>query len=87
MHNGSRPHTFFKIVAVNSAYKNLPFYHYSFIKKTFFIKLTRPIVRGTPCRSFEEKYSKKKLVGENNGQLRFVRHHVWRTQARLDQFL
>ena len=23
--------------------------------------------------------------GENNGQLRFVRHHVWRTQARLDQ--
>ena len=28
---------------------------------------------------------KKKKVGENNGQLRFVRHHVWRTQARLDQ--
>ena len=27
----------------------------------------------------------KKKVGENNGQLRFVRHHVWRTQARLDQ--
>ena len=26
-----------------------------------------------------------KKVGENNGQLRFVRHHVWRTQARLDQ--
>ena len=24
-------------------------------------------------------------VGENNGQLRFVRHHGWRTQARLDQ--
>ena len=27
------------------------------------------------------------LVGENNGQLRFIRHHVWRTQARLDQKL
>ena len=25
-------------------------------------------------------------VGENNGQLRFIRHHGWRTQARLDQF-
>ena len=24
-------------------------------------------------------------IGENNGQLRFVRHHMWRTQARLDQ--
>ena len=26
-------------------------------------------------------------VGENNGQLPFVRHHVWRTQAHLDQLL
>ena len=26
-----------------------------------------------------------KKVGENNGQLRFVRHLVWRMQARLDQ--
>ena len=26
-----------------------------------------------------------KLVGENNGQLRFVRYHGWRTQARLNQ--
>ena len=25
-------------------------------------------------------------VGENNGPLRFVRRHGWRTQARLDQF-
>ena len=33
----------------------------------------------------EKKKKKKKKVGENNGQLRFVRHHVWRTQARLDQ--
>ena len=31
-----------KIAVLNSAYKNLPFYHYWFIKKTFFIKLTRP---------------------------------------------
>ena len=30
---------------------------------------------------------KKEKVDENNGQLRFVRHHVWRTQARLDQLL
>ena len=28
-----------------------------------------------------------KKVGENNGQLRFVRHHVRGTQARLDQQL
>ena len=27
----------------------------------------------------------EKKVGENNVQLRFVRHHVWRTQARLNQ--
>ena len=47
------------------------------------------------CRKKEEeekkeekrrRRKKKKKVGENNGQLRFVRHHVWRTQARLDQF-
>ena len=31
------------------------------------------------------KYWGKQKVGENNGQLRFVRHHGWRTQARLDQ--
>ena len=31
------------------------------------------------------KRKKKKKVGENNGQLRFIRHHGWRTQARLDQ--
>ena len=42
MHNGSRPLSFFKIDALNSAYKNLPFYHYCFIKKTFFRKLTCP---------------------------------------------
>ena len=30
---------------------------------------------------------KEKKVGENNGQLRFVRHHRWRTQAHLDQKL
>ena len=29
---------------------------------------------------------KKEKVGENNVQLRFVSHHGWRTQARLDQF-
>ena len=29
---------------------------------------------------------KEKKVGENNGQLRFVRHHRQRTQARLDQY-
>ena len=30
---------------------------------------------------------KKKKEGENNGQLCFVRHHKWRTQARLDQLI
>ena len=29
----------------------------------------------------ERKRKKKKKVGENNGQLRFVRQHGWRTQA------
>ena len=33
----------------------------------------------------KKEKKKKKKVGENNGQLRFVRHHGWRTQARLDQ--
>ena len=36
-------------------------------------------------RRRRKKERKKKKVGENNGQVRFVRHHVWRTQARLDQ--
>ena len=35
--------------------------------------------------SFPEVGQKKKKVGENNGQLRFVRHHGWRMKARLDQ--
>ena len=38
-------------------------------------------------RRRRKRKKKKKKVGENNGQLRFVRHHVWRTQARLDQHL
>ena len=38
---------------------------------------------GSKVEGGERK--KKKKVGENNGQLRFVRHHLWRTQARLDQ--
>ena len=33
----------------------------------------------------QKKERKKKKVGENNGQLRFVLHHGWRTQAHLDQ--
>ena len=33
------------------------------------------------------KREKKKKVGENNGQLHFIRHHGWRTQTRLDQFI
>ena len=33
----------------------------------------------------KKKEEKKKKVGENNGQLRFVRHHGWRTQAFPDQ--
>ena len=37
------------------------------------------------CRKNSRKSAFVK-VGENNGQLRFVRHHVWRTQARLDQW-
>jgi len=32
-----------------------------------------------------KRKKKKKKVGENNDQLRFVRHQEWRTQARLDQ--
>ena len=41
---------------------------------------------GWKVEGGEEKRKKKKKVDENNGQLRFVRRHVWRTQARLDQF-
>ena len=36
-------------------------------------------------RRRKRRKKKKKKVGENNGQLPFVRHHGWRTQARLDQ--
>ena len=43
---------------------------------------------GEKQKAWEKKEKeRKKKVGENNGQLRFVRHHVWRTQARLDQKL
>ena len=33
----------------------------------------------------QKALKEKRKVGENNGQLRFVRQHGWRTQARLDQ--
>ena len=33
----------------------------------------------------KRKEKKKEKVVENNGQLRFLRHHGWCTQARLDQ--
>jgi len=33
----------------------------------------------------KRKKERKKKEGENNGRLRFVRHHGWRMQARLDQ--
>ena len=36
-------------------------------------------------RKRKKKKRRGKKVGENNGQLRFVQHHGWRTQARLDQ--
>ena len=36
-------------------------------------------------KSRRRRRKERKKVGENNGQLRFVRHHGWRTQARLDQ--
>ena len=44
---------------------------------------------ATTCGARKHAWTKRrrKKVGENNGQLRFVRHHVWRTQARLDQYL
>ena len=42
---------------------------------------------GSKAEGVGEKRRKKKKVDENNGQLCFVRHHGWRTQARLDQFI
>ena len=38
---------------------------------------------ATTCGA--RKHARTQKVGENNGQLRFVRHQVWRRQARLDQ--
>ena len=32
----------------------------------------------------ERRKKRERKIGETNGQLRFVRNHVWRTQARLD---
>ena len=43
--------------------------------RMIFLKIVTTLVNG----------EKEKNVGENNGKLRFVRHHVWHTQARLDQ--
>ena len=40
---------------------------------------------ATTCGARKHAWTKK--VGENNGQLRLVRHHGWRTQARMDQKL
>ena len=40
---------------------------------------------ATTCGARKHAWTKK--VGENNGQLCFVRHHEWRTQARLYQKL
>ena len=40
-----------------------------------------PEVGESRRRRKKEKKEKKKKVGENNGQLRFVHHHGWRTQA------
>ena len=35
---------------------------------------------GSKAEGVGKKEKKKKKVGENNRQLRFVRHHGWRTQ-------
>ena len=40
---------------------------------------------GWKAEGVQKEEKKKKKVGENNCQLRFVRHHEWRTQTRLDQ--
>ena len=40
---------------------------------------------GEKQKAQKKEKEKKKKLGENNGQLRFVRHHGWRTQTRLDQ--
>ena len=42
--------------------------------RMIFLKIVTTLVNG----------EKEKNVGENNGKLRFVRHHWWHTQARLD---
>ena len=64
----------FKQEAVVVKRKEKPRKSAFFVKK---IKLTLQIRR--------KQRKKEKNVGENNGQLRFVRHHGWRTQASLDQ--
>ena len=48
---------------------------------------TREIPRsGSKAKDGEKKRERERAkVGVNNGQLRFVRHHGWRTQAHLDQ--
>ena len=45
------------------------------------------LVKSKKRRKKKEKKEEEKKVGENNGQLRFIRHHVWRTQACLDQYI
>ena len=43
------------------------------------------LVEGGEEKRKRRRKKRRKKVGENNGQLRFVRHHGWHTQARLDQ--
>ena len=42
------------------------------------------VTKRWPLKAEKCPNEKKKKVDENNGQLRFVRHHGWCTQARLD---
>ena len=45
-------------------------------------ELTMVITMAKLCMAHASRLGqKRKKVGENNGQLRFVRHHRWHTQA------
>ena len=52
------------VILEHSAYTNLPFYHYPFIKKTFFIKLTCPNARL--WRNQSQRKLSHRMIKPNN---------------------
>ena len=56
-----------------------------YLGKQIFTHGSFPEVGENQKAEKKKKKKKRRKIGEKNGQLHFVRHHGWRTQACLDQ--